>query len=43
MLQTHGDDDIDWLVEKYFPMLDAQILKNQALKVPRSLFLILLF
>jgi hypothetical protein len=32
-IQTHGDDDIEWLVEKYFPMLDAQILKNQALKV----------
>ena len=32
-LLTHGDDDIDWLVTNIFPMLDAQLLKNQALKV----------
>ena len=32
-LQTHGDADIDWLVLNFFPMLDAQTLKNQALKV----------
>ena len=32
-LQTHGDADIDWLVQNFFPMLDPQILKNQALKV----------
>ena len=32
-LQTRGDDAIEWLVKNYFPMLDPQILKNQALKV----------
>ena len=32
-LQTRGDDAIDWLVEKYFPMLSAATLKAQSLAV----------
>jgi len=33
ILQTHGDAEIDWLVENFFPMLDAETLKSQSLAV----------
>jgi hypothetical protein len=32
-LQVAGDDAVDWLQERYYPMLDAQIVKNQSLLV----------
>ena len=32
-LEIAGDDAINWLAEKYHPMLDAQTVKNKSLLV----------